>query len=569
MGVVFRLVAILAKLLVYPLLLLRRARAAPAGGFLELTIDGRVVDIVPPRRLLSFRARRSFSVQALSELVDELVTDPKVRGLLVRVTGLQLGMAVGESLRGALARVRAAGRELVVHFPLGADTKETFVGVAASRLVLGPQATLSPLGFAVGAPYLKGALDRAGIAPEVLAQGRYKSAGEQLVREGMSEAQREQLEAVVDRSYRTLVEAISEGRKVGPERARAMIDGAPYLGREAVEAGLADAVAYEDELPAMLGNAQSPVRLVGAARYLRARRAARLPRLRPLPVIGVVRVHGAIAHGSARFGAGVATDESVIAAVRVARSSRRVRGVVLHVDSPGGSALASDRIHHEIVQLAAEKPVVACLANVAASGGYYVAVAAHAIVARPTTVTGSIGVVSARVALDRLLQRLGIVAEVVKRGAHADLLNVARPLSAEERTTLERELRGVYRAFLGVVSEGRKRPIEEIGRVAEGRVWTGADAHERGLVDELGGFEAAIARVRAQLGKGAEALPPAVVRAPLRAVPPLEPPPKRAAEWIDAFRVLAPRAWVELELVLLAHDRERVLAWSPEAAQLS
>jgi protease-4 len=270
-------------------------------------------------------------------------------------------------------------------------------------------------------------------------------------------------------------------------------------------------------------------------------------------------VHGAIA-GQGAMTQSLATDERVIAAVRKARRDPRVRGVVLHVDSPGGSALASDRMHHELEQLAAEKPLVACMANVAASGGYYVAAPAHTIVAQPTTITGSIGVVAARVVVEPLLAKLGIHTDVVKRGARSDIFEPTRHLDDAERAAFERELEGTYRAFLGVVARGRKRPIEEIHKVAQGRVWSGADAANVGLVDVLGGFEEALDRARALIG-GAQAasLEPAIVRGGRTPIPPLD-PPKRAA-LVEAIAMVA--GYIGIDPVALGLLRDPVLAYCP------
>jgi protease-4 len=360
--------------------------------------------------------------------------------------------------------------------------------------------------------------------------------------------------------HESLVESIAEGRHVTPEKARKIVDEAPYLAEEAVTLGLADGTAYEDEL--------TKPKASSAARYMGARRAARLGPVLPRPSIAVIRVHGAIAHGTGGAPALVgsfAFDRVIIRAIRAARRSRRVRGVVLHIDSPGGSALASDRIHHELVALARDKPLVACMANVAASGGYYVAAAAHSIVAQPTTLTGSIGVVAARFVTEPLLDRLGIVREVVKRGARADLMT-PRPLRDDEREALMREIDGVYRAFVRVVAEGRKRPTEEIEKVAEGRVWSGRDAKSVGLVDELGGFDLALDLVRKRIGKGSERLEPVVLAPPRRSVPPL-PPPGASALLPGLLRTVGVAEEGDLLLLsLLAASEERMLAWSSFAA---
>ncbi len=551
----FRLLTLVVRLGFYPVLLFRRTRAAMPSGWIALELKGAVEDIVAPRRFWERRRSPSLSLHALGELASALAADPRARGLVVTIRDVRFGMATATSLRRIFARVREAERAVVVYLPYGGGTKECFVAFAGSQVILGPQATLSPVGFAVTTPYVRQALAKAGIVPEVLARGRYKSAGESLVRDTMSDPQREQLGVLVDLFYRSFVEAITVGRGVDDAKARELVDHAPYLGANAVNAGLADAALYDDGLLDRLSPSE-PKGLVPAARYLHRRRV-RLGPLRDSGVIGVIHVHGAIVPSGAAPWL-TATDDGVISAVRRARESKHVLGVILHIDSPGGSALASDRMHHELVRLAKEKPLVACMANVAASGGYYVAAAAHAIVAQPTTITGSIGVVAARLVLAPLLARLGVSIEVVKRGAHADLMRPTRELTPEERDVLERELEGVYRAFVGVVAEGRKKSVEEIDGLAQGRVWSGADAHARGLVDELGGFDKALQVVRARVGDTGRSAEPVVIRHSRRSV---------SREERDLGRALAALGFLvgedsSVEALAFARSPERVLAWA-------
>jgi protease-4 len=570
LGLILRAVWLLGWLLALPGLVARRiAGRARDGTYLLVEVDG-PIDEVPPRpRWWPPQPRAVFSLHRLREVVDEAARDRHVRGLVLVLKALHGGFATAASLRAVLQRARAAGKAVVVHLPLGGGTKETYVAAAADRVVLGPAAGLAPVGLLASARYLRGALDHAGLVPEVHARGRYKTAAERVERTAMSEAEREQLEAVLDRVHGELVRAIADGRKVDEVRARALVDGAPYNGAEAVAAGLVDDAAYEDEIPARLavGGKRPPVR--HAEPYLRARTALRPRALRSAAVVAVVRVHGTIAGTPSLPPLGaMAVDERVISAVRIARANPFVRGVVLHVDSPGGSALASDRIHHELAQLAAQKPLVACMANVAASGGYYVAAAAHEIVAQPTTLTGSIGVVSARLVLDPLLARLGVVTHVLQRGAHARLLDPFLPLGDDERLAIEREIDRIYRAFLGVVAAGRRRPIEEIEPLAQGRVWTGADAHARGLVDRLGGFEDALESVRARIGRGADRLRVAVIRPPLKPFPVLDPPERKAARMVSAG-LLALARELGIDATMLALRGERVLALATSVPELA
>lgn len=580
MRLLFRLIRALFRLVFYPLIWLAWRRAAKPGTYVELEIEGGVTDIRRPPRLFDrLRARPPMSLYGLSELVTTVTLDPRIRGMIVTLRGFRGGAAYALALRNQLKRARDAGRDVVVALPFGGGTQEIFIATGGSRIVAGPTSMLSPLGFMAQVRFLRGALDKAHVVPEVYARGRYKSAGEQLVRSGMSEPAREQLTAILDQRYAGLLGAIAEGRRVDVDKARALVDGAPYLPEDAIAAGLVDGAAYDDEVEAFVvgvdpgaggaseGVKKKRLRTVSAGGYLASRRALVIPSVLDEPVIGVIRVHGAISRqGLLAAQLGLATDEALISLVRSARQSRKIRGVILHVDSPGGGALASDRIHHELVALAKEKPLVACMANVAASGGYYVAAAAHVIVAQPSTVTGSIGVVAARVVLDPVLERLGVTTEVLTRGLRADLISPTRALTDEEKAVIEREIDGFYRTFLKIVAEGRSMSLDRVAAVAEGRVWTGVDAKREGLVDELGGFDDALAAVRSRIGAGAGRLKPALLSPPRYPTPPLDPPQKKAAELLAGFAHLAYGAGVDVGLAALGLSGERVLAYCPIAS---
>lgn len=560
LGLLLRLVWLIGWIVALPWLLVRRiVGRTRKGTYLLVEVDGPVAEILAPPRWWPPREGRPLSLHSLREIVDAAALDENVRGLLLVIKSMRAGLATTTSLRDILARARGTGKRVVVHLPLGGGTRETYAAMQSDRVILGPTAGLAPVGVLASARYLRGALDRAGVVPEVHARGRYKTAGERIERTSMSDAEREQLGAVLDRAYEEVLGAIAGGRRVDRERAGAIVDGAPYTGDEAVAAGLADETAYDDEVRGRIAQGRKKPRVRHAEEYFRTRTALRPRALRAPGVIAVVRVHGAITGEVGLPLRSMAIDEHVMSAVRIARANPYVRGVVLHVDSPGGSALASDRIHHELVQLAAEKPLVACMGNVAASGGYYVAVAARAIVAQPTTVTGSIGVVAARLVLDPLLARLGVTTEVLQRGAHARLLDPLLPLRDDERAAIERELDRIYRAFLAVVAVGRRRPVEEIESLAQGRVWMGADAHARGLVDRLGGFEDAVELVRQHIGKGAGRLRVLVLRPPRKPFPALDLPERKSARLVaDTLARLRPG--LLLDATILALRGERVLA---------
>ncbi len=540
----------------WPLLLLRRRRAAPQGAWLRLEVDGPVVE-VPPRLPFWDRRPRPLALERLRRLVELAARDPRVAGILVELKHVSGGSASATSLREVLLMARQRGKRVVVYLPHGASTRETYVASAAERVLLGPETFVSPLGFAVESQYFKDALDKVGVEPEVFARGRYKTAGEMLVSRTMSEAQREQLGALLDVAWDTLIDALSTGRGVERAIAEQWINAGPWSADSAVAQHIADGVVYDDQLAETLDpERKGGAPLIAAGRYLRRRRIQLRP-LRRRPRIGVIEVHGPIV-GKPAFGMlPMAAEQPVREAIKRALDDPRVRGVILHVDSPGGSALASDRMLHELKRLAAKKPVVAIMGNVAASGGYMVAVGAHMIVAQPTTITGSIGVVAARFVIGPVLERIGVGVAVVKRGARADMESPVRHLDEGEREVLDRQLDDVYRSFLRVVSEGRRRPISGIEPLAGGRVWSGRDALAHGLVDRLGGFEVALAELRTRIGPGAERLEPELVGGPHLPLPAALLPRllgglSRMPEALGALP-LAP--------LLLSAARERVLLW--------
>jgi protease-4 len=504
----------------------------------------------------------------LYALAAEMAGDPRPRGLIVTLRSLEGGMATVTALREVLSRVRKAGRRVVVHVPSSLDTKGYLVASGADALYAFPGASVSLLGFASRGVFVRGALAKAGVVADVLARGKYKSAGDALTRDEMSEPQREQAGAILDLFYATLTTAMREGRGLGAEQAAAAVDRAIYRAPEAVAAKLIDAALFDDQILTTLAEAPggpaspSAPPCVAADRYVRARRATSRFR-RSGPCVGVIRVHGAISQGGGAFASRGASGSAIVAATRAARESKRVRGVLLHVDSPGGSALASAQMHRELELLAAEKPLVVCMSNVAASGGYYVAAPAHAIVAQPVTITGSIGVISARFALGPILERLGVRTDVLKRGLRADLADPTRALTEEERAALAQEIEGTYQEFIDVVARGRKKSRDEVEALAQGRVWTGRDAHARGLVDQLGGFEVALEEVRRRVGKGGAGLEPREIFGRARGQEPSL-ADARPAEAPAAIASLASELLGEwADVVPLALSLERVLAWEP------
>ncbi|MCC6746369.1 MAG: signal peptide peptidase SppA [Deltaproteobacteria bacterium] len=503
---------LLVNLLVAPVVLLRRLGRP---YFVELTLQGTVEARDDGGGF--WRRSRGWSVERVERLVTRLCADRKAAGLVVRVRGLKAGLATLRELRETLLRLRSSGKRLVFLLE-EAGTREYVLATVGDELLMPEGALLDLRGMSAEFFYFGGLLRRLGVEVEIGQAGRYKSAAERLARAEMSPASREAMERLLEVLFEEAVVTIAEARRVTVERARELVDLGPYDGPSGVAAGLLDATAFADELPARLAPARGGrAQIVPAAAYARRLRLRWRPLLRPR-VIAVLPLQGMIVGGeSVRFPRRAVGDQTIAAALERLGRTRRVAGVVLHIDSPGGGVTPSELMWRAASSLREKKPVVASLGDVAASGGYYVAVACSHIVAQAETITGSIGVLTGKVSVGPLLRRLGIGWHRIRHGARAALHGVGAPLEEAEREALREQLERTYRRFLQRVADGRKRPAEEVALVAEGRVWAGRDAVDRGLVDELGGLARAIevARQAARRAPG-EPLEALTVRLPGR-----------------------------------------------------
>ncbi|HET9551470.1 MAG TPA: signal peptide peptidase SppA [Anaeromyxobacteraceae bacterium] len=474
-----------------------RYRAAPSGGEAPTLDLHRLLE--PPRTLwLLFGQRDPYG--DLVKRLELARTDGEVSAVVLRIEPLPLGGGRVEELRALVSALRQ--RKPVVAYLAGGGTKEYWLASAATAVVLPPSTPLVLTGLARSELYLKDGLARLGVAVEVAKAGAWKTAPEPLTRSGPSAESREMTGALLDDVYGRLLADLSEGRQLPPDKVAALVDRGLFTAAEAKEAGLADEVLWPDELEGYAGRlAGRTVKVTPAYKPVPARRAQRWGRP---PAVAVVRLDGTIAPGKTRrepLGlASLAGAETVAAAIKAAAKDGRVRAIVLRVESPGGDAQASDLIWREVSLARKRKPVVVSMGDLAASGGYLAAVGADLIVAEPSTLTGSIGVFALKPELSGLLAKLSVGRDAQQRGALADVASPWKPWTPEERAGVERMIGAVYASFVDRVAEGRKLSREAVERVAGGRVWTGAQALERRLVDRLGGLPEAIAAARERAG---------------------------------------------------------------------
>jgi protease-4 len=505
----------LAGPLAGPLGKLTGQRTSPL--ILELDLTDGIIETRPPDPLSAIMSRHQPTIIDLLAGLKTARTDDRVKALIVRVGGKPIGLGVVQELREAIKRFRTSGKpawawaETFGEFSAG--NVPYYLATAFDTIYLQPSGDLGLTGLAVERMFLKGALDKLGVSLEIGARHEYKSAAEQLTEQGFTGPAREATERMAESVTGQLAEAIAERGEISLQEAGSLIDGGPYLAQQALAAGLVDVLGYRDEVYAALRKqvGGEPV-LLYLGRYQRSKellsRAKQLTGPRQ-PVIALIQATGGIRRGrngrSPMTGSAMGSD-SITTALRAATADPHVRAILLRVNSPGGSYVASDSIWREVVRTRnAGKPVVVSMSDVAASGGYYISMAADAIVAQPGTVTGSIGVISGKPVLSEMLGKAGVTSDSIVLGNHAAMFSTAKPFSPDEWQVVDAWLDHIYADFTGKVAAGRGLAAERVHELARGRVWTGADAHERHLVDELGGVEEAadIARRRAGLASTA------------------------------------------------------------------
>jgi protease-4 len=455
--------------------------------------------------LARLRARSRPALGPILRALYEAADDRHVVGLIAKVGGA-LPWATMQELRLGVRAFAASGKPTVAWAEsIGEGSGDMTAYVLASafdQIWLQPGGTLGLLGVAVETTFVRGALDKLGIEPQLEQRYEYKNAADRIMRTEFTEAHRTALDRLSESIFADAVTMIAEGRGIEAGRVRELADTGPRTAVQARDAGLVDVVGYRDEVyTAMRSRLGAEIELLFADRW-RPRRRPQVP-ARHKGHVALVEVRGAIVSGRTRrgpMGRQVGSD-SVGAALRAAAKDDHVRAVVLHVDSRGGSAVASDTIWREVCRVRETgKPVVVSMGEAAASGGYYIACPADVIVALPSTLTGSIGVFGGKVVVHELLDRLGLTTGTVSHGARASMYSARRGFSDDERERLDATLDAVYDDFVAKVAQGRGRSVAEIETIARGRVWTGSDALGVGLVDELGGLRDAVRIARSRAG---------------------------------------------------------------------
>lgn len=487
------------------------------------------------RRLLG---KSPLSLLELEREFRRIADDPRPIGLILYLRGLNLTLADLQTLRGSLLRLRARGKR-VICFAQMYDNRQYYIASAADEIVMQPGGELMVTGLHSEALFLKDALDALGVELDSVAISPYKGAFDRFTRREPSPEGREQLDWLLDSQYEIFIRDIAEARGLTPDAVRALVDGAPHLDSEALAAGYIDAVETEEAL----------FRRLEARHVLTWEQAGRALykkwRPRPDKYIAVLRVGGLMLPGESGsppvnlpipiIGGERAGDLTVTRQARALLKNRDAAAVVLLIDSGGGAAMTAEAMTAALAELAADRPLVACMNGVAASGGYMIATAARWIVAQPATLTGSIGVISAKAVTRGLWDKLQIHRYEFTRGANAAMFSDAAPYTEAQRARVVRGVQHTYQQFIDHVAAARNMSAGAVDAVSGGRVWTGAQALERGLVDELGDLHAALAKAKALAG-----LPDETPVALAGKAPPL--PPQLAANPAAALDYLRANA---------------------------
>ncbi|MBI5083865.1 MAG: signal peptide peptidase SppA [Acidobacteria bacterium] len=484
--------------------LARKAPEPPKAAWMALRLEGELPEAAPASiPLPAFEDRTPMTVAEVWSALRRAARDQHIKGVMVKPRGLVMGWAKLDEIRQGMEAVRRAGKPVYVWLA-APGTREYYLATAADRVFLSPEDLLDMKGMRIEAAYFRGTLDKLGVEVEVEHVGRYKDAGDIFTRTSMSPETKEALNSILDDLFPRLCEAIGKARKMEPAKVRALMDEGPFLAPQARDKGLVDELAYERAANKQLADRAhvEENQVISARDFLRS---AGEPGRRTKNLAFLV-AQGDILRGASAdlFGEDRSISPRPMAAhMRRIADDPSIRGVIVRVDSPGGDAIASDEILDELKILSKKKPVVISMSDVAASGGYYISMTGDPVVAYPSTLTGSIGVIYGKVNLKGLYTKLGVSKEILKRGRFADIDSDYQKLSPEGRAKLRESLEFVYNGFLKRVADGRKKTPAQIDPLAQGRVWLGSQAKERELVDELGGLDKAVEllRGRADIGK--------------------------------------------------------------------
>jgi protease-4 len=473
-----------------------REPAVPSNATLVLRVGGDLSEVAPADVVGYLRGVRTPTVRSVVDNLRKAKADGRVRAVMLKPTGFESPFwGKVQEIRDAVIDFKKSGKPVYAYLEYGGD-REFYLATAADKIYLMPASPLNLTGVATYELFLRGTLDKIGAYPDLHHIGDYKTAVNTFTEKGYTPAHKEMDQSLNRDLYEQIVRGIADGRKKNEADVRHLFDDGPFLPEDALRAGLIDDVAYEDQVDEKLRSGEQR-RQIDSDDYTRITLSSL--GLNRGPRIAVIYAAGAITGGRSGFdplNGGVVGSDTLIEYIRQARRDSSVRAIVLRIDSPGGSATASDAIWRELTiakNERSDRPVVASMSDLAASGGYYIAMPAQVIVAQPSTLTGSIGIFGGKVVTGGVYDKLGARIESTSIGRNAEINSPARPFNPEELKKLQEQLQAFYDQFVEKAADSRHSTPEQIDALAQGRVWTGRQAKQNHLVDELGGLDRAIA----------------------------------------------------------------------------
>ncbi len=469
-------------------------------NFIEIELRGEIPEEEERFPLPFIPRKRKLTLWDLERVFLYASNSPKVLGVLVKIRELRIGLARAEAIRRGILELKEKGKKVFVYLE-SADNVQYLIGSAAEKIYMPPWAMLNLIGLSAEVTFFKDTLDKLGIEAHIKGLGEYKSAAETFTRKTMSEPHKNMMDSIIGDLYSQFIKYVSQGRGMEEKSIMALVDEGPFLAKEALRRGLIDETVYEGDLEKKIEEETAlKMQKISPRSFLKLLRISEIvhsikERIRGnVSTIALICDSGMITLGESRGSGGAKTlgSETLIKILKKLGDDKGIKAIVLRISSPGGSGVASDLIRYQIKSISEKKPVVISMSDVAASGGYMIALGANKIVADSLSLTGSIGIVSGKFNLDSFLKKLGVTKEWITRGKRALMFSSNKGFTKKEEEKLDEIMESFYRDFVEKVAEGRAMDFESAEQLSRGRVWTGRQAKEAGLIDELGGIREAI-----------------------------------------------------------------------------
>ncbi|HKQ63093.1 MAG TPA: signal peptide peptidase SppA [Candidatus Polarisedimenticolaceae bacterium] len=489
----------------------RGGGGVPSRAILEIDFERGILEVAPDDPLGHVFSQDQLTMRDLVEGLERAAGDSRVKALVARVGGSGIGLAHVQEIRDAVLAFRKSGKKAVAWAEtfgeFGPGNGGYYLATAFDTIYLQPSGDVGLTGLLYETPFVRGTLDKLEVTPRMSQRYEYKNAMNLYTEKAFTPAHRESLKRVMDSQFEQIVSGVAEARHKSEEEVRGLFDRGPYLGKEALDAGLVDGLAYRDEvLDALKHELGEEAKLLYLTKYVKRGGRAWTRGT----TIALIHGDGAVTRGRSGYsvldGSSTMGSDTLAGAFRAAARDRDVKAIVFRVDSPGGSYVASDTIWRETLRAKqAGKPVIVSMANLAGSGGYFVAMDADKIVAEPGTITASIGVLGGKLITRKFWEKLGITWDGLPTSAHSTMWSSSYDYDEGGWERFQAGLDRIYQDFTTKVAEGRKLPLDKVQQIARGRIWSGADAKELGLVDELGGLSTALRLAREAAGVAADA----------------------------------------------------------------